>query len=124
MTACPCLSGLPYEECCAPLHRGKSAAPTAERLMRSRYSAFAVGDADYLLRTWHPTTRPSSLDLDAGIRWYRLDILRRDGGGMSDAQGIVEFEAFFRSPDGPGSQREISTFVRESGEWFYVAALT
>ena len=64
LARCPCLSGLQYGECCGPFHSGDAFAPTAERLMRSRYSAFAVGDADYLLATWHPTTRPAELALD------------------------------------------------------------
>lgn len=120
---CPCLSGLPYAECCEPLHRGDAAAPTAEQLMRSRFSAFAVGDAAYLLATWHPRTRPTSLALDGGLRWYRLDILDRTAGGPLDALGEVEFEAYWRSPDDRGSQRERSRFVRESGRWYYLDAL-
>ena len=120
-TRCPCLSGLPYAECCEPLHRGEIAAPTAEQLMRSRFSAFAVGDAEYLLASWHPSTRPSTLELDPALRWYRLDIIDRSGGGPLDAHGKVEFEAFCRSPETQGSQRERSTFVREGGRWYYVA---
>ena len=58
---CPCGTGLPYDDCCGPLHAGSTAAATAEQLMRSRYSAFAVGDAAYLLATWHPSTRPAAL---------------------------------------------------------------
>ena len=117
---CPCLSGLPYSECCEPLLAGASPAPTAERLMRSRFSAFAVGDASYLLATWHPSTRPAGLTLDDTLRWTRLDILGRSRGGMLDNEGTVEFTAHFRSPDGPGSQRENSRFVRESGAWVYL----
>lgn len=88
--------------------------------MRSRFSAFAVGDADYLLATWHPSTRPAELTLDADMRWYRLDILDRVAGGPLDATGIVEFEAFFRGTE-PGSQRERSTFAREAGRWLYLS---
>ena len=118
---CPCLSGLPYTECCEPLHRGEATAPTAEQLMRSRFSAFAVGDAEYLLDTWHTSTRPATIELDPELRWYRLDIIDRSAGGPLDARGEVEFEAFWRSPDSRGSQRERSTFVREGGRWLYVA---
>ncbi|MDO9589824.1 MAG: YchJ family protein, partial [Microcella sp.] len=117
---CPCLSGLPYAECCEPVHRGVADAPTAEHLMRSRFSAFAVGDAAYLLATWHPSTRPASLKLDPELRWYRLDIIDRKAGGPLDTRGEVEFEAFWRSPDDRGSQRELSGFVREGGRWYYV----
>ncbi|MEO8094326.1 MAG: YchJ family protein [Pseudolysinimonas sp.] len=117
---CPCLSALPYEECCGQFHSGAAVAPTAERLMRSRYSAYALGLPEYLLATWHPSTRPKQLVLDAGVRWYRLEILSRVRGGMLDTDGIVEFTASYRSADGPGSQHEVSSFVRERGRWFYV----
>jgi SEC-C motif-containing protein len=117
---CPCLSGSPYGECCAPYHRGEALAPTAERLMRSRYSAFAVGDAAYLLTSWHPSTRPTTLELDDDVRWYRLDILGRSAGGVLDIEGVVEFSARFK----PGGEvRERSRFVREDGRWLYVEAL-
>ncbi|MCU1437526.1 MAG: motif domain protein, partial [Naasia sp.] len=65
---CPCGSGQPYAECCEPLHLGAAAA-TAEALMRSRYSAFALGLPDYVRSTWHPSTRPGSLDLDDDSTW-------------------------------------------------------
>jgi SEC-C motif-containing protein len=120
MTRCPCLSGLTYDACCEPLHAGTSSAQTAEQLMRSRYSAFAVGDADYLTATWHPSTRPTSLELDAHRRWYRLDVLRSERGGPFDTEGVVEFRAYHRSPEGKGSQHEVSRFVRENGRWLYV----
>ncbi|QTE27793.1 YchJ family protein [Pengzhenrongella sicca] len=125
MTAqrCPCLSGLSYAECCEPLHRAERAAPTAERLMRSRFSAFAVGDAGYLRRTWHRSTRPPTLTLDAGVRWYRLDVLATVRGGSADADGTVEFSAFYRSADGAGVQHEVSRFVRAAGEWVYLDAI-
>jgi SEC-C motif-containing protein len=118
-TACPCLSGLPYPECCGAFHDG-TPAPTAERVMRSRYSAYSLGLPQYLLDTWHPSTRPAQLLLDAGIRWYRLDILGRSRGGMLDAEGTVEFEAFYRAGTERGSQHENSRFVKESGRWYYV----
>jgi hypothetical protein len=66
--ACPCGLGDDYESCCGRFHAG-APAPTAEALMRSRYSAFAVGDAGYLLRTWHPAGRPQNLSLDPALRW-------------------------------------------------------
>ncbi len=117
---CPCSSGLTYADCCAPLHRGTARAGTAEQLMRSRFSAFAVGDADYLLRTWHPRTRPADLELDDDLRWYRLDVLATSAGGVFDTDGTVEFEAFHRGPGGRGSLHEVSRFVRGSDGWQYV----
>jgi SEC-C motif-containing protein len=101
------------------VHAGGRAA-TAEHLMRSRFSAFALGDVAYLLRTWHPSTRPASLELDPELRWYRLDVLRTERGGLLDTQGLVEFRAHYRSPGGSGVQAETSRFVREDGDWLYV----
>jgi SEC-C motif-containing protein len=92
--------------------------------MRSRYSAFAVGDADYLRRTWHRSSRPADLDpdldLDPGIRWTRLDVIDVRGGGPFDAEGTVEFRAHYRAHSGAGSQHEVSRFVREDGRWVYL----
>lgn len=123
-TPCPCLSGSRYDECCGPLHRGAARAATAEQLMRSRYSAFAVGDPHYLRSTWHSTTRPHDLDLDPALRWYRLDVLTTTGGGPFDTRGTVEFRAHDRHPDGPGTLHEISRFVHEDGTWRYVDGST
>jgi SEC-C motif-containing protein len=119
---CPCSSGETYDACCGPLHRGEAEAPTAERLMRSRFSAFALGDETYLLRSWHPSTRPVELDLDSGMHWYRLDILRTDRGGPFDRDGVVHFRAYYKGADA-GMQEEVSRFVREGGSWFYVDAV-
>ncbi|GAA0993809.1 YchJ family protein [Subtercola frigoramans] len=117
---CPCLSGLPYGECCAPAHSGAQPSLTAERLMRSRYSAFVLGDEPYLLATWHSSTRPVSLGLDPAQRFYRLDILSKTGGGMLDRSGTVEFVARFRLDGRAGRLHETSRFVSERGCWFYV----
>lgn len=119
-TRCPCGTGLPTAECCGPLHRGERTAGTAEQLMRSRFSAFAVGDAAYLRRSWHPSTRPADLVLDGDVHWYRLDVLATSGGGAFDTTGTVEFEAFWRGPDGRGSMREVSRFRRGPDGWQYV----
>ena len=121
---CPCLSGETYAECCGRFHAGLAAggpyAPTAEALMRSRYSAFAVEDAAYLLATWHPTTRPDDLDLADGTTWRRLDVLRTEAGGPFDETGVVEFVAHHRSAVGRGRMHEVSRFVREDGRWYYL----
>ncbi|MCE7480830.1 MULTISPECIES: YchJ family protein [Microbacterium] len=117
---CPCLSGDTFETCCAPLLAAEATAPTAERLMRSRFTAFAVGDAPYLLRSWHPSTRPRDLELDTDIRWTRLDILETEAGGPFDTSGIVSFEAFYREGGVQASMKERSRFVREDRMWSYV----
>lgn len=88
--------------------------------MRSRYSAFAGQDADYLLRTWHSRTRPPSIEFDADQRWSRLEILATAGGGMLEPSGTVEFRAHYLRRGKPGSQHEVSRFVREDGRWVYL----
>lgn len=118
---CPCGTGLSYGECCGRYHAGQ-AAPTAESLMRSRFTAFAIGDEDYLLRTWDPATRPAQLSLaDSPLRFYRLDIIDVVRGGLLDSDGTVEFEAFYKGA-ATGSQRERSTFARGADRsWRYTA---
>lgn len=119
MSSCPCGSGAAYDACCGPLHRGADAA-TAEQLMRSRYSAFAIGDVDHLVRTWHPATRPASLDLDPEQRWTRLEILATEAGGPEDTKGVVEFRASYVVRGEPGALHEVSRFFRVGGAWVYV----
>ncbi|WP_368497551.1 YchJ family protein [Herbiconiux sp. A18JL235] len=122
---CPCTSGEVYGACCGPFHAGVAMPPTAERLMRSRFSAFAVGDAGYLLASWHPRTRPTALELDRSIRWLFLDVVGRERGGLGDDTGVVEFVAHYRAAlRGGGAERgeqhERSSFEREDGRWLYV----
>lgn len=121
---CPCLSGEQYGDCCGRFHRGDAEAPTAEQLMRSRYSAFVVLDAAYLLRTWHPDTRPAQLELDPAVGWRRLDIVSTGRGGPLDTEGTVEFEAYYRHDGERGVQHETSRFLREDRRWYYVGAVT
>ncbi|WP_407360487.1 YchJ family protein [Microbacterium sp. LBN7] len=116
---CPCLSGNTFESCCGPLLQG-APAPTAERLMRSRFTAFSLADAGHLLRTWHPSTRPGSIEFDPELSWRRLVILDRAAGGPFDREGVVEFEAHWRQGAERGSLHERSRFVREGREWYYV----
>lgn len=120
---CPCLSGEQYGDCCGPFHRGEAQAPTAEQLMRSRYSAFVVMDAAYLLRTWHPDTRPAELTLEAGIQWRRLDIVSTSRGGPLDREGTVEFKAHFRHDGVGGVHHESSRFLRADRRWYYLDAV-
>nr|WP_245856985.1 YchJ family metal-binding protein [Actinoalloteichus hoggarensis] len=117
---CPCGHGEPFADCCAPLHAGTRRAATAEQLMRSRFSAFAVGDVPYLLRTWHPSRRPAKLDLDPAQSWSRLDILEQTGGGPFDSDGTVRFQAHYRLHGRSGTLTEHSRFRRTDGSWFYV----
>lgn len=115
---CPCGTGLPYGECCGPIHRGEREPATAEALMRSRFTAFAIGDVDWLLASWHPSTRPRSLELDPGIRWLRLDV-RGTSGGPFDREATVAYEAHWVADGQRGVLRELSRFRRDQG-WQYV----
>ncbi|TFB76400.1 hypothetical protein E3O06_03300 [Cryobacterium glaciale] len=119
---CPCLSGDAYSACCQRFHSGGALPSTAEWLMRSRYSAFACGDGQYLLDSWHPLTRPEALELDAAISWRRLDIVRTERGGLLDKKGIVEFIAHYRENGSAGRQHEISRFLKTDHRWFYLDA--
>ncbi|MGW1727293.1 YchJ family protein [Streptomyces sp. NPDC002306] len=114
--SCPCGLAETYEGCCGRFHRGTAAAPAAEALMRSRYSAFVRRDEGYLLRTWHPRTRPARLDLDPGTRWTGLEILGTADGTAFHTSGTVTFRASYRG----GSLHERSRFERVDGAWVYV----
>lgn len=89
--------------------------------MASRFAAFAVGDAEYLLATWHPDRRPAELSLDDRMRWIRLEVIDTVDGGPFDAAGVVEFRAHYRVGSRRGVLHERSTFLRERGHWYYLA---
>jgi len=98
---------------------------TAEELMRSRFAAFRDGDAQWLRDTWHPTTRPTTLDLDDNPRWRALQIVEVIDGGPDDDTAIVEFRATYLGANGEvGVLHERSRFVREDGCWFYLDGTT
>lgn len=88
--------------------------------MRSRYTAFVVGDRDHLLRSWHPRTRPKHVDLDSDTRWLGLRILSVEDGTKDDDAGIVEFRARWRAAGAEGALHERSRFSRRGGRWVYV----
>lgn len=117
--ACPCASGRPYADCCGQLHAG-GPAPTAEALMRSRYSAYVLQLSDYLLASWHASTRPATLDLseDDGTKWLGLEIRRYQL--QDEHHAIVEFVARYRIAGRGYRLHETSRFVREDARWFYV----
>ncbi|WP_404288871.1 YchJ family protein [Glutamicibacter arilaitensis] len=130
-TSCPCreldATQRSYAQCCQAFHDGRgnlmTLPDTAEELMRSRYSAFVLGLRRYLLDTWHETSRPNDLELDSQMRWLGLEIHATRAGGATATRGVVEFEAHYSIGQNRGSQREVSSFVRENGAWFYVDAL-
>lgn len=92
--------------------------------MRARFSAFALGDTDFLQRSWHRTTRPATLQLDSRQRWTRLEVLGRTGGALFDDEGTVNFRAHYRLNGLTGVQSENSAFVRDGGEWRYLGRAT
>ncbi|MFM2074640.1 MAG: hypothetical protein RJB34_945 [Pseudomonadota bacterium] len=120
---CPCGRSdakgrfLALTDCCAPLHQGESA-PDAERLMRSRYSAFVLGLTEYLLRTWHASTRPESVEWEPAAQWLGLEI--KDHQITSADSAEVTFVARFRVAGRAVRQHERSRFVHEGGRWWYV----
>lgn len=128
MMQCPCESGKPYSQCCEVYHLG-APAPTAEALMRSRYSAYALssqnpGLVDYLLQTWHPDTRPQSLELNGedAAKWLGLKVKRHLNIGADNA--IVEFVARYKHANNLGGKaerlHETSRFKRIENRWYYL----
>lgn len=113
---CPCGSGLPYDVCCGPVVRNERAADTAEELMRSRYTAYALGDVDHVFRSWHPATRPDELSQLPTTEWLGLEVLEVVDGGPADDYGIVEFRARYAG----GALHERSRFTRRAGRWVYL----
>ena len=121
MSFCPCGSQQHYDTCCQPFHHNEADAPTPEALMRSRYSAFVLGLADYLLATWHPDTRPATLPLESSPQWVGLQVL---SAGEQGERGQVHFRAVYRLPDGFGFLEEESEFLKEGSRWFYASGKT
>ncbi|MFC9595524.1 YchJ family protein [Streptomyces sp. NPDC056944] len=118
---CPCGLDAAYGACCGRFHAGTGGtAPTAELLMRSRYSAFVVRDEAYLLRTWAPETRPGEVDFDPGMRWAGLEIEETGEGTAFHQHGTVTFTARYVHDGAPGSLHERSRFARHEGAWVYV----
>ncbi len=114
---CPCGSGDSFGGCCAPALRGEPV-PTPERLMRSRYTAFVVGDTAHLARTWHPRTRPDEIEADPTLRWTGLEII--DAPPATGDTGVVEFRATWTQKGERGALHERSRFVTLRGRWVYV----
>jgi SEC-C motif domain protein len=124
----PCLCGgapktATYANCCGRYHAGELhlLAPTPEALMRSRYSAYALGLSDYINATWDEATRPASLQrFDAAEQWLGLEI--RSASTVKNNEGFVEFVARSKPKGGGAALRlhEVSRFVRQDGRWFYV----
>jgi len=120
---CPCGSGLPLAQCCGPRLDGTQPAGSAEQLMRSRYCAYVLGNEDYLLQTWHASTRPPQLSLTRQPRpkWLGLRILGTRRGTGNDDQGEVEFVARYKLDGRARRLHENSRFLKQDGRWFYLS---
>ncbi|MBA1147311.1 YchJ family protein [Ectothiorhodospiraceae bacterium WFHF3C12] len=116
---CPCGSGHVLGRCCGPCLDG-APAPTAEALMRSRYTANVLGDAGHLRRTWDPRTCPEALEMSSGPVWESLEIRHTEAGEPGDDHGVVEFVARFHDGRRAGALHETSRFRRIDGWWVYV----
>ncbi len=118
---CPCGSGKTLGQCCGMAISGEKPAETAEALMRSRYTAYSLGDEAYLLASWYPQTRPESLDLElANLTWTGLEIVQCQAGGPGDLRGLVEFVAHYDKGGRQGQVHETSRFQKQAGVWLYV----
>lgn len=111
---CPCGSAADFMSCCGPLLSTDRLATTAEELMRSRYTAYVLGNLEHLWRTWDGRTRPANVP-PGDVRWTSLEIREVIDGGPDDTTGIVDFVA--RHDDGEHAER--SEFTRRGGRWFY-----
>jgi len=123
---CPCGSNLPYNSCCGPFIAGQALPDSAEKLMRSRYVAYSQKNNQYILDTWHTSTRPDDpTPADSyNVDWLGLTILNTEHGGNKDERGIVEFRARYRVKDKVSGLDESSEFVKENGRWYYVDGTT
>ncbi|HEX7552383.1 MAG TPA: YchJ family metal-binding protein [Geothrix sp.] len=126
---CPCTSKKTYDRCCGPFHAGTAAPETAEQLMRSRFSAYALGKVDYLIGT-----RPEAKRADESreelatyckaVSCVGLKIIAKDKGGKDDDAGVVTFHASLQTNGRRSLHIETSTFARENGRWVYVDGVT
>jgi len=119
---CPCKSGRTFGECCGPIIAGEAKAKTAEALMRARYSSYVTGDVEFLRSSAVQAIR-EVFDLEASkawsaqSRWHGLEVMRTEKGGEKDDTGVVEFRALYTANGEFCNHHEVSTFVRENGDW-------
>jgi len=124
--ACPCGSENIYRNCCAIAHNNIEDVNTAEQLMRSRYTAFTLGNIEYLMNSHHTSTRPIKeqkeiLKWTNSVKWLRLEVLNSIKGCISDINGSVEFKAHFEENGVADVIHEDSKFVKENGYWVYLS---
>ena len=119
-SACPCDSGKPFKTCCQPYLEKRQAAPTAESLMRSRYTAFVQHNEEYLRYSWHPDNCPKVIHLSTETKWLGLKIIKTLAGKVDDKTGEVEFVARSKINGKASRLHENSQFKRFDDRWVYV----
>lgn len=122
---CPCGSSKLFSTCCVLIHENVRKALTAEELMRSRYSAFAIGNGEYLFHSHHSSTRriEEKLEIETwakSVKWIKLDVMQTKNGGQNDETGYVEFKAYFLEKGKVNIIHGKSEFEKENGHWTYV----
>jgi SEC-C motif-containing protein len=119
--SCLCGSGIEYDRCCGLYHSGEKSPATAEALMRSRFAAYALDNADYILATWDAAVQPEKIAFSGeNIAWQRLEIIDTKKGGIKDNKGIVEFKAYYLKDGEEYMLHEISRFAKTNGRWLYL----
>ncbi len=118
---CPCGSGAVYAQCCGRYHSGAAHPETAEQLMRSRFTAFALRDEAYLLATWTGAKRPRHIDFSkVNVVWTRLEIVSTKKGGVKDTKGQIQFKAYYEQKGAEYAMNELSRFRKVHGRWYYL----
>jgi SEC-C motif-containing protein len=125
MPSCPCSSGKEIEHCCGPYLEGDVNAPTAEALMRSRYTAFATGNVEYIFNTIHPDHREEFDeggigDWSRNSEWHGLEIRNTTGGDENDTEGTVEFIARYTHEGSAREHHEVAVFRKKDDRWYFV----
>jgi len=121
---CPCGSGRAYGDCCGRFIEGKALPPTAEALMRSRYTAYVMKNIDYLIET-----DMHEIDVEATKAWmeeatfHKLEVLKTYRGKPLDKKGRIEFKARFTRDGEERVHHELSDFEKYKGRWYYSGGL-
>ena len=118
---CHCGSEKLYTSCCYPILLNKQFPTTAELLMRSRFTAYAMQNEAYLLKTWDTSKRPKDIDFSKEqAEWTKLEIVKTKKGGEKDCKGVVEFKAYYLQDNVEYVMNEVSRFIKQAGRWFYL----
>ncbi len=122
---CPCTSGKPFAECCEPIITRQRVAATAEELMRSRYTAYARGDIDWIIESQSPegrvhVDRKATEEWSKRAEWHRMEVLEVDRGGVDDGEGFVDFKAYYTLGGEDITHHEVASFRKEDGVWYFV----